>query len=398
MDEAWGILVPSDIPSARRLQSLGLTRAIRHFNEKAVPGMGGLWFAMPLIWSMLGIAVAQKLDRRPIEVANAVEALAMKLALDDGDGDAHPRVRGRRNLSRVGWTFEALRKPGAYVTQPFRQTCTQPLLTLGLVKGTSARFNSFGLTHDGERLLAPLATAHTEIEQWVTGSKRNDWRVLSDLLPTAGLPDTVCTELRRRIYGVGAEADRRKAIRDVGKQLTSDGVLDTSPKGLSEDHLIDLRGGIATVRLRSAALQVLGAVEERIAKRRNEGLMPTVTLAETNQDDKIRVRIGACIAEAARAAPHIEAAGESESLAFLRDCQGQTDLLQRLAKRDGVVIVLRDDVLVPGPAFGADAVAEDDIPASVSGVPELPRITYLLALTNDLSDSKARNRVGRGAE
>lgn len=390
MAEAWGILVPSDIPSARRLQSLGLTRAIRRFNEKAVPGMGGLWFAMPLIWSMLGIAVAQRHDRRPIEVANAVEALAMKLALNDGDGEAHPRVRGRRNLSRVGWTFEALRKPGAYVTQPFRQTCTQPLVTLGLVKETSARFNSFCLTHDGERLLAPLAAAHTEIEKWVAGSNRNDWKVLSDLVPTASLPDTVCGEIRRRIYGVGAEAERRKAIRDVGEQLTSDGVLDTSPKGLSRDHLIDLRGGIATVRLRSAALQVLGAVEERIAKRRNEGLMPAVTLAETNRDEKIRAKIGACIAEAARVAPHIEAAREAESLAFLRDCQGQTGLLHRIAKRDGVVIVLRDDDLVPGPAFGADAVDYDDRAALLSGVPELPRIANLLALTEDLSASRKR--------
>lgn len=50
MTEAWGILQPDDIPSAQRLRSLGLARAIRHFNERAVPGMGGLWFAMPLIW------------------------------------------------------------------------------------------------------------------------------------------------------------------------------------------------------------------------------------------------------------------------------------------------------------------------------------------------------------
>ena len=96
MTEAWGILRPDDIPSARRLQSLGLTRAIRRFNEKAVPGMGGLWFAMPLIWSMLGISVGRQLERRPIEAANAVEALAMKLALDSADGEVDPRIRGRR--------------------------------------------------------------------------------------------------------------------------------------------------------------------------------------------------------------------------------------------------------------------------------------------------------------
>lgn len=398
MTEAWGILQPDDIPSAQRLQSLGLTRAIRRFNERAVPGMGGLWFAMPLIWSMLGIMVARTLERRPIEAANAVEALAMKLALGNGDGKADPRVRGRRNLPRAGWDFDALRKPGTYVTQPFRQTCTQALMTLGLVEGTSARFNSFRLTHDGERLLAPLAAVHSEIETWVGGGKRNDWDVLSAIIPTASLPAAVRKDLARRIYGDGPEAERRKAIRDVGERLTSEGVLDKTLEGLAEDHLIDLRGGIATVRLRKAALQVLGAVEDRIAKQRDNGLTPELGIAKAVRDDEIHARIAACVAEAKRATPHIEAAGEAGSLAFLRHCQTHDGLLQRLARRDGAVIVLRDDVLAPGPAFGADAVAEEDPAAAVLGVPELPRIANLLALTDDLSDSTLRVFSGKAAE
>lgn len=400
MTEAWGILQPDDIPSARRLQSLGLTRSIRLFNDRAVPGMGSLWFAMPLIWSMLGITVARKLERRPIEAANAVEALAMKLALSGGDGKAHPRLRGRRNLPRVGWDFQALRKPGAYVTQPFRQSCTQPLVTLGLVEGTSVRFNSFRLTHEGERLLKPLAAVHYEIEKWLGGGKRHDWSALSAIVPTASLPAAVRTELTRRVYGEGAAAERRKAIRDVGTQLTSDGVLDASSHGLAADHLIDVRGGIATVRLRDAALQVLGAVEGHIAKRRDDGLTPALALAEAGLNDEIRTRMAACVAEAERAAPHIEAAREAESLSFLRDCRTADGLLHRLAKRDGVVIVLRDNVLAPGPAFGADgvAVAADDLAAAASGVPELPRIANLLALTDDLSGSTVRALIEKTAE
>lgn len=398
MADEWGILLPDDIPSARRLQSLGLTRAIRRFNERAVPGMGGLWFAMPLIWSMLGITIAEALECRPIEAANAIEALAMKVALDSGEGEANPRVRGRRNLSLVGWGFEVLRRPGAYITQPFRQTCTQPLVTLGLAEGKSARFNSFRLTHDGERLLGPLAAVRREIENWVDGSRRHDRDVLSAIVPTASLPAGVCWELTRRIYGDGAAAERRKAIRDIGGQLTSGGVLGGSPEGLAQDHLADLRGGIATVRLREAALQVLGAVEERIAKRRDGGLTPALAFAEASLDDKIRARIDACVAEAERAAPHIEEAREAESLEFLRQCRTADRLLQRLAKRDGVVIVLRDDMLAPGPAFGADAVADEYTAAAVSGVPELPRIANLLALTDDLSGSTGRGLIKRAAE
>lgn len=381
----WGILQPDDIPSARRLQSLGLTRSIRHFNERAVPGMGGLWFAMPLIWSMLGVSVARKLERRPIETANAVEALAMKLALEGGDGKVQPRVRGRRNLPRVGWTFEDLRKPGAYVTQPFRQTCTQPLVTLGLAQGTSGRFNSFRLAPNSERLLEPLAAACYEIEKWVRGGKRYDWGALSATVPTASLPPAVRLELTRRIYGDGADAERRKTIRDIGGKLTSESILEKNPAGLAREHLIDLRGGIAAVRLREAALQVLNAVEDRIAKRRDAGLDPALTIKLAVLDDKIRAKTAACVAEAERAAPRLEAAREVESLAFLRDCSAADGLLQRLAKRDGAVIVLRDDVLAPGPAFGADEVAEETSTAVVSGVPELSRIANLLSLTDDLS-------------
>lgn len=398
MTEAWGILKPDDIPSGRRLQSLGMTSAIRRFNDRAVPGMGGLWFAMPVIWSILGITVARKLDRRPIETANAVEALAMKFGLEDVNGKANLRVRGRRNLSRVGWEFEALRKPGAYVTQPFRQTCTQPLVTLGLVEGTAARFNSFRITHDGERLLESLAGVRYEIERWVGGGKRLDWAALSAIAPTASLPPAVCVDLARRIYGDGAEAERRKTIRDVGGRLTSEGVLNASPEGVDEDHLIDLRGGIATVRLRKAALQVLGTVEDRIAYRRDNGLTPAFALSEAGLNDEIRTRITACVAEAERAAPHIEAAREAESLAFLRDCRTADKLLRRLARRDGVVIVLRDDVLAPGPAFGSDAVAEDDANAAASTVPELPRIANLLSLTDDLSRSTGQSFIGQAVE
>lgn len=412
MTEAWGILQPADIPSARRLQALRLTSAIRHFNERSVPGMGGVWFAMPLIWSLLGIAIAQQPDRRstdlatarrrtfrPIELANAIEALVMKLVLEDWEGGTDPRVQGRRNLPRVGKTFADLRGPGAYVTQPFRQSCAQPLATLGLVEGTTARFNAFSLTPDGERLLEPLADVVRAITEWINGSPVRDWTVLSAIAPTETLPPSTRAELMRRIYSNGAGAERRKSIRNVGAQLTSDVILNTDPEGLAADHLIDLRGGIATVRLREMALQVLGAVENRIAKLRADGREPQLSLAEAEQDDQIRGRVGYCLDEAEWAAPHIEAVqGEADSRAFLRECRTAEGLLQRLAKRDGVVIVLRDGVLVSGPAFGPDVGVEGNQVAVTPGVPELPRVANLLALTEDLSNNATPSSIGRAAE
>lgn len=387
MSETWGILSPADLASSRRLQSLGLTRAVRRFNERAVPGMGGLWFTMPLVWSMLGIAVAHETDKRPISAANAVEALAMKLALAKrNDGEPDGRLRGRRNLGRTdGWSFAELARPGSYVTQPFRQTCTQPLVTLGLVEGSSARFNSFRLRKDAERLLALLPGLVEATTAWVEG-RSHEWRIHDGILPRAPLPEALRADIGRRIYGEGADAARRKTVRDHGRRWTSQALLDQEPAGVAADHLVDLRGGIATVRLRDAALRVLGAVEARIAARRDAGHAPALTLTDALADETIRERIAACVAQAAFAAPHIEAAKESDSLAFLKDCRSPDGLLERLARRDGVVIVLRDDVLAPGPAFGAAPPGQDDQEgAPRSDVPELPRIANLLALTDDLA-------------
>lgn len=391
MAETWGILRPGDIPSARRLQALGLTSAVRHFNERAVPGMGGLWFAMPLVWSMLGISVARKLNHRPMEAANAVEALAMKEALAKGGGETNPRVRGTRNLPHVTGDFQILRKPGSYVTQPFRQTCTQPLVTLGLVEGTRARFNSFHLTEDGKRLLAPLGIIPELIEKWVCHGMRPPSDGLAPIDPTACLPNAIRVELTRRIYGEGADAERRKAIRDIGGELTSDALLAVQPPaGLTHEHLVDLRGGIAAVQLRAAALGVLGAIENRISRRRDDGLTPALSLAEAEHDEGICAKIEACIAKAERLARHIEIADEPESQTFLGECRSPNGLVRRLAKRDGVVIVLRDHELAPGPAFGAEAEDEGAADAAPSGVPELPRIANLLALTADLSGTNSQ--------
>ncbi len=163
MTAQWGILRPDDLPSSRRLQSLGLNRAIRHFNDRAVPGMGGIWFAMPLVWPMFGIEIARKLDKRPIDVANAIEARAMIGGIESSAND--PRVLGSRKLAGIAereWTYERLSRRNTYVTQPFRQACTQPLAMLGLVKPGASRFNAFELSADGERLLDVFRGAYDE--------------------------------------------------------------------------------------------------------------------------------------------------------------------------------------------------------------------------------------------
>lgn len=72
---SWGILAPDTVISQRRQQGLGLATAVRHFNDRAVPGLGGLWFPMPLLWSVLAVSIAEELGLPALSIGNAVEAL-----------------------------------------------------------------------------------------------------------------------------------------------------------------------------------------------------------------------------------------------------------------------------------------------------------------------------------
>ena len=139
--------------------------------------MGGIWFAMPLVWSMFGIEIAGKLDKRPIDVANAIEdvanaieARAMIGGIESSAND--PRVLGSRKLAGIAVrepTYERLDRRNTYVTQPFRQACTQPLTMLGLLKPGASRFNAFELSADEERLLNVFWGACAETYEWVRG-------------------------------------------------------------------------------------------------------------------------------------------------------------------------------------------------------------------------------------
>lgn len=55
---SFGILAPDMIISSWRQQNLGLAAAVRHFNDRAVPGLRGMWFAKPILCSVLAVSIA----------------------------------------------------------------------------------------------------------------------------------------------------------------------------------------------------------------------------------------------------------------------------------------------------------------------------------------------------
>ena len=95
MSVQWGTFAPDSAPSYRRLQTLGLTVAIRHYNDRSVPGLGGLSFGMPIAWSLLGVWLAEEIGNqvRPLSCANAIEAAVMVQALKE----RRKRARGHHD-------------------------------------------------------------------------------------------------------------------------------------------------------------------------------------------------------------------------------------------------------------------------------------------------------------
>ena len=137
---------------------------MRKFNQLAVPGLGGVWFAKQLFLATLGVIVADRLrlisrNVKTIEIANVVEALACWCAFQSNDWQRDARLRGVQKLAgKTDLTFSKLRQPRFYVTQPMRMATVEALVDLGFVHPGSQRFNSFRCTDSG-RDFVEAATA-----------------------------------------------------------------------------------------------------------------------------------------------------------------------------------------------------------------------------------------------
>ena len=150
MEDIWGLLGPDSVESSRRTRTLGLGASVRLFNDLAVPGIGGVWYAKQLMLATLGVSVAEQARKlgakvQNVEVANAIEALACRLAFDSNKWNRDARLRGNSKLQGKGddLRFSRVRQRNFYVTQPMRMAMVQALPALGLVETDSTRFNAF---------------------------------------------------------------------------------------------------------------------------------------------------------------------------------------------------------------------------------------------------------------
>lgn len=371
-----GMLGPDKVGSSRRLRSLGIAGAVRRFNELAVPGLGGIWFGKQLMLALLGVRVAELQAERghtiaKMECANAIEALACWLSFRNIEWASDPRLRGRNKFPREqelerGPLYSRFSARGFYVTQPMRMAAGSALVPLGFATSSNRRFNTLQTTSDGRAFLdaalgdcRPSNRSMAEhLSQWVSGESVNvtTGTVARGLSPCRPLHGDALKHLEGRLLVGGgdeplqAKSRRRAALAWVERLRRVPPArplnwLDCPPEIQDERHWVDLEAGARLWLARDAALQLLDAVEGRIAHASAERL----TIADAVPATRDQIEALRAAADAFLRMKHEDA----EANDFCRACSAADPaiVLRSLVQRDGRVVTLVGHALRPGAAF-----------------------------------------------
>lgn len=381
----WGTLTRENAESLRKTRGLGLGAAVRKFNDLAVPGLGGLWFAKPMMWSLLGIRIGGETGARPAQVANAIEALACWHALKAEAGERSNRIGGRTKLRGVGPKFAPYSKASRrefYVTVPMRQGMVQPLRALGLVVDGPQRFNAYMLTDAGEELLEAACVGFrprnrdltTALTMWVRGSKDDPYIESSQMgdaiSPMTPMRAAAASLLRERVL-TGPEHARRRAIRGWVRALrpsAREALWTDRPPEIDEVHWADLREGARFFLMRDAALQVLDGVEAAVGGSATTGLrLAEAATAVTRQ--VAAVRSAATLFASADRDPTGLAAPFAKKCLVAEDAE----VVRALVDLDGRGLRLEGELVRPGSAFGAgpDGATHGTGEPAATGAPEV---------------------------
>lgn len=386
---SWDALTP-DPDYRRRQQDLGLRRAVVSFNDRAVPGLGNLWFSMPVAWALLGLKIAADRNLNAVTVTNAIEALAMKAAHSASSGAVDKavgsRLRGHRKLALVDdLSYASLSRRGAYVSQPLRQMLQQPLDGLGLATG--GRFATLEIASDVLTLLEgkPLKELLAALDAWVGGKGSGKPPVADSISPLVSVPRPLAIKLRSRLFEEGRPEDlaRRRSVRDADwlDETRADARVfaEATPRPpFDAEHWRDLRAGSALLALRHKALLLLRDIEGALLDARQAGLPVRLTTKEAVA--RFAAQIEDLGRDAVTMAPMIEPAGEKDSRAFLQLLLSAdpSTIVRGLVMRDGTVLRLDGDRILPGPV--GDDLRPPDAPPEEDEEDEQPDLGRLHAM------------------
>lgn len=384
----WGLLGPETLPSTRRTRTLGVAPSVRFFNDRAVPGLGGVWFAKPVLLSLLGIHVAERSGQRNIEVANAIEALGCWLAIHGLNEAQDPRVRGARKLrADADLRYRSVRRPSFYVTQPMRMATVQLLPALGLVDAQGSRFSAFRCSAVGKELLDAAFDAckpsnrnlPDHLLQWVRDEEVSlrTPAMQEALAPTVPLPTEARRFFTERLRRGGeqeptGDRDRRRDALDwvdAIRQGRSKTVHWSKKPGeiRSDSHWSDLHAGACFFQLRDSALSLLDLIEVHFGSERRLELTGHIV-----------DQCSAMLTTLRGAAKNYLDLGHPDALAraFANDCaqDDSRSVIRALVRRDGVVLKLIGGDIGCGPAFtgGTLVPSDEDVDATVANEPTQP--------------------------
>jgi hypothetical protein len=388
---SWGLLGPETLVTERRTRTLNLGASVRSFNEMAVPGLGGVWYAKQLFLAALGVRVAEKARERRFEVtnieaANAIEAIACWMGFVENGHAPDARLRGHRKLEgKSALTFARVRKSGFYVSQPMRMSIVQALPALGIVEAGANRFNAFRTTSVADALLDAQVSAYEPchhsrgvveyLVHWMQSGEAltNKSELRGALSPLTQLTPDASAIITQQLLVSGDRAPDREQARRYAALRWVEWVRDNPARAhtwndrptdfISEAHWRDLRAGAQFFRARDAALDVLDALEAHIG---NNAAAQRFTLG-----DPIPATVAGQMDLLHAAAQRFidEDHDDPEANRFCRQCveRDPTVRLAGLVARDERVLRLKSTDIVPGPAFQGVTAA----PASAAD-PDLP--------------------------
>lgn len=400
----WGLLGPELLTTTRRTRTLGLGAAVRHFNDLAVPGLGGVWYGKQLLLATLGVAVAEEARSsgakvNNIEVANAIEAVACYLSFERNGWVSDARLRGNTKLRDIkDLSFQKVRQKNFYVTQPMRMATAQALPSLGFVESESVRFNAFRCTSEGREILNQAMKDYrphnrdviAHLVKWVLG-KHSDllsdglFNALSPLIPLTKMPEDATKLLRERLIQGGNELEQDKQrrvnvlewVESLRKNRPDKLTWAQRPQEISEDHWHDLQAGALFFEAREAAIATLDAAEVHIG---NQGAGQFLSLKHQVPNSLAQPLENLKFA----ATQYLKFASvDEDAKTFCQECGGDdpASILRKLVYRDGHVLRLIGDEIKPGAAFRGSitevsANEEDQETPQEGGIPLPEGISY----------------------
>ena len=362
----WGLCAPASVPSIRRTRTLQLSEIAARFNQLAVPGLGGVWFARQIVMALQGVWIARQLNNGTsnIEAANAIEALSCWKGYVEGK-QRDARLRGFNKIRKryaKDLTFNAARKRSFYVTIPMRMGTVEALPALGFVNPQRS-FNAFDCTATGEQLLRLDRGQQALFTQWIA---EPDSIATKAVLPSfAPLSSDACQLIRSQLQHAGSETDSQRrsaalAWMDRLRQSRPARIRwEKRPAEITVDHWHDLQAGAYFFATRAAALDLLERLEVEMAQHSSgvcHDLRSPLSPPLLDAIQHLRQR-----AQAFLLLQHHDAAARQ----FCHECdQPPAAVLRALVKRDGHILKLNAEQIEPGNAFrgnnAADANRDED--------------------------------------